>query len=174
MSEMSSRTSVAVASPIDEDEIDISRYVRVLLRGWWLLLICAVAGAAAGLVVSSRIPHRFEASTLLRVAPPRTGGNSVVANAPAVLAVIQNRGVAASIVRDLGLDKPPHNLSTQSFLDSALGVESARERLLQRHLHGEPASRQPARSNSRRSCANTSAPCPFATYRRSRPCGSNT
>jgi uncharacterized protein involved in exopolysaccharide biosynthesis len=149
MSEMSSRTSVAVAPSIDEDEIDISRYARVLLRGWWLLLLFAVAGAAVGLVVSSRIPHRFEASTLLRVAPPRTGSNSVVGNAPAVLAVIQNRGVAASIVRDLGLDKPPHTLSAASFVDSALSVESVpntnfirlRVRLLDREAAVEAARR---------------------------------
>ena len=39
-------------------------------------------------------------------------------------------------------------------------------------VHAASAGRQPARSSSRRSCANTSAPWPWPTYSRSRPCGS--
>jgi uncharacterized protein involved in exopolysaccharide biosynthesis len=144
MTELMPKPEAPRRSAVDEDEIDIGHYVRVLLRGWWLIAIVAIAGAAAGLLVATRIPHRYEASTLLRITPPRYGP-AVVANAPAVLAVIQNRGVAAGVVKDLGLDKPPHSLTAQSFVDSALNVETLpstnylrlRVRLLDRGLATE-------------------------------------
>ena len=148
MPELMPKPDAPRRSTADEDEIDIGHYVRVLLRGWWLIAIGATVGAVAGLLVATRIPHRYEASTLLRISPPRYGP-PVVANAPAVLAVIQNRGVAASVVQELGLDKPPHNLTAQSFADSALTVETLpstnylrlRVRLLDRALATEAVKR---------------------------------
>ena len=63
---------VAVRSPGDEDEIDIGRYVRFLLRGWWLLALGALAGGAAGFVVASSVPLRYESVATLRITPPRS------------------------------------------------------------------------------------------------------
>jgi len=148
MPELMPKSDAPRRSAADEDEIDIGHYVRVLLRGWWLIAIGAAIGALAGLLVATRIAHRYEASTLLRISPPRYGP-PVVANAPAVLAVIQNRGVAAGVVQELGLEKPPHNLTAQSFVDTALIVETLpstnylrlRVRLLDRTLATEAAKR---------------------------------
>jgi uncharacterized protein involved in exopolysaccharide biosynthesis len=123
MTELIPRSNVAFR-PSDEDEyVDIGRYVSVLLRGWWLLAVGGVVGILAAVTAGSLAPSRYASSALLRISPPRFG-QAVAGSAASVQAMIDTRGVAAAVVREMGLDQPPHNLSPRAFMDSALAVES--------------------------------------------------
>jgi uncharacterized protein involved in exopolysaccharide biosynthesis len=122
MPELIPTSNVALQSSDEDENIDIGRYVGVLLRRWWVLAVGAALGVLLAVGAGSLAPSRYESSALLRISPPRFG-QAVAGNAAAVLALIDTRGVAAAVVRELGLDRPPHNLSPRAFIDSALAVE---------------------------------------------------
>src|SRR5687768_14253699 len=54
-----------------DDEIDLRRYWRALLRNWALIAALAFVTAAAAAVMSLLTPNRYEAIALVSVAPPR-------------------------------------------------------------------------------------------------------
>jgi len=54
-----------------EDEIDLRKYVRVLLQNWKLIVGLAAAGSAVALVLALALPRSYEASALVVVTSPR-------------------------------------------------------------------------------------------------------
>ena len=54
-----------------EDEIDLRRYVEVMLRRWYWIVGCAVAAALAAFAVSSLMAPTYDASSVVIVTEPR-------------------------------------------------------------------------------------------------------
>jgi uncharacterized protein involved in exopolysaccharide biosynthesis len=101
-----------------EEEIDFGRYLRPLSRYWLLLVVGALIGAAAGLIISLRRPTSFQASTTLLVQQ----ADSPTALATS-LALLRNSTLAAETIGELGLDKAPYRLTPQRFVEGVLAIE---------------------------------------------------
>jgi len=54
-----------------EDEIDLRRYVEVMLRRWWWIIGCAVIAAVVAFAVGSLQPPTYQTSAVVIVTEPR-------------------------------------------------------------------------------------------------------
>lgn len=54
-----------------ETEMDLRKYVRLLLRRWWFIAGLAVLAAAAALVTSSLLPRQYEAEAMVALVMPQ-------------------------------------------------------------------------------------------------------
>lgn len=54
-----------------EDNLDLRRYVRIVLRWWWLIVSCALLAAVSAFIVSLFIPPTYEASAVVIITQPR-------------------------------------------------------------------------------------------------------
>jgi uncharacterized protein involved in exopolysaccharide biosynthesis len=79
--------------------------VRRLLNSWFVLLIGALIGAAAGFVSARVADTRFAATTTVLVRQASATAPSLATNS--MRAVILNHRVAAAVVKDLGLPMTP-------------------------------------------------------------------
>lgn len=104
--------------PTYEGEIDFSHYSRTLVRHWKLLVTTAVAGLAIGLTVASMRPTLYEASSTILL------GNATAPGAgPTSRALLANQSLAARMLSEVGLDRPPAGWTPNRFVDEALRVE---------------------------------------------------
>jgi uncharacterized protein involved in exopolysaccharide biosynthesis len=107
-------SSVApVRSPAMEDELDLGRYLRMIFRGWPLIIVGAVLGGAAGVAAANRRPILYEAVTTILIGRSNTNVASATSRA-----LLENRTIAAQTLADIGLP-----LSPQGFVSGALVVE---------------------------------------------------
>lgn len=106
-----------------DDDFDAARYLLALRRGWLWVLCGTLLGIAAGAVWSATRPVIFEASTTLTIAYP--AGQGAAETSPQALTVIlQNVSLAAQVIDEVGLARPPHSLTPQRFVEDALLVEA--------------------------------------------------
>jgi uncharacterized protein involved in exopolysaccharide biosynthesis len=85
--------------PDEIDEIDVQRWTRVLLRGWILLLLGVVAGAAFGWFAASRAPRFYEATATVALTPPPDPAG--VFNAPGLREAVISQSIAAALHTEL-------------------------------------------------------------------------
>ena len=88
--------------------------------------LIAVLGATAGAGFASVRPLVFEGRTKLIVVSPKLGGNRAATSIASFRELLENRTVAAQVIRRLGLDQPPYRLTPQSFFDRAAQVSELR------------------------------------------------
>jgi uncharacterized protein involved in exopolysaccharide biosynthesis len=93
-----------------EAELDLSRYVHVLRRGWKLIAAGALVGGLAGLGSSLLKPAQYEATTTLSVDVPNPQA------AATLRALLQGPTLAADTVHELGLDRDPPNITPEALL----------------------------------------------------------
>jgi uncharacterized protein involved in exopolysaccharide biosynthesis len=119
----------ASLSPRDDrwlqDEIDIADYAGRFRRHWKLLIASALLGAVIGLAIAQFQTTLYEAvTTLLVVTPPKTPASP--ANITNFRALIENGTLVSQTIEELQLNRPPHDLTVQTFLDRALITEEVR------------------------------------------------
>jgi uncharacterized protein involved in exopolysaccharide biosynthesis len=66
---------VVVPPQVDEDSIDLGRFVSLVLRSWVLLLVCAVLGAVLAIAISFQLRSVYRAQAM--VVPVTTGSSGV-------------------------------------------------------------------------------------------------
>src|SRR4051794_16574084 len=96
-----------------EEELEPGHYFRILRRHRVLLVIGALVGAAAGLLVSSLRPVLYEGITTILIGR----SNSPVASATS-RALLENYTLASETLKELGIP-----LSPQTFVLGNLNVE---------------------------------------------------
>ena len=98
-----------------EDEIDLRKYVRVLLQHWKLILGLAAAASIAAFAVASILPRSYEAKALVVVTSPRyilnfeprietaTGQDAVRVNPKAYLGLATSDDLLTQLLSDPAL-----------------------------------------------------------------------
>ncbi len=114
-------------APHPPEEIDVREYLAMLWRYRIpILIVGAVLGVFAG-INGMTANAMYEAEIPIEVSRPKvtdTGNdNTAVAN---FIPIIANRNVAAQVIKELSLDKPPYNLSATSFFGSVVTVEEVK------------------------------------------------
>lgn len=85
--------------------------LRILWRGRWLIVLPAVIGLVAGVVVSGHLPEKYRSETMILVVPqripnevvPRTNTDTVAERLNSINDVILSRSRLERIIRDLDL-----------------------------------------------------------------------
>lgn len=105
-----------------EDELDFGRHLRILQRHAWLLAIGGIVGAVLGFIITTTRPIKYEAVTsLMAHLPARPASGSV--DRATLRAFLENQTVVTGVLRELQLDRAPHNMTTQGFVSEALRVD---------------------------------------------------
>ena len=119
------RTSIAPTADLSSDAIDFQFYSRALRRGWVLLLLASLTGAAAGFSVASMRPILYEGTTTL-VAIPAPGMESTPLNIQDFRPFLENQTLVSEIISELRLNAEPYNLTPQRFISDRLTVGELR------------------------------------------------
>jgi polysaccharide biosynthesis transport protein len=124
----------ALPTMADTGEIDLRRFFRTVYRGKWILILTMAATLGATLYWTSQATPLYSADVLI-VIEPRSSSivrvdeavqdvNSDAAKVNTEVAVLQSRGLAARVIRDLGLDSDPEFAAEASAdADPATGAK---------------------------------------------------
>lgn len=109
------------------DDLDLRQYIRALWRSRVIILATALLCATAAFVLGIASERRYEAVVSLAVSRPKlatgTSDTTAVAN---FIPFVASRSVAAQVIKEFGLDKPPHNVSQTAFFGSVVTVEEVK------------------------------------------------
>ncbi len=114
----------------EDDAMDLGAYVAQI----WayrigiiaVAIVCAAAAAIAGLVPSLK----YEAQVSVIVSQSKVGDRPEAPAAVAMstfLPLLQSTNVAAGVIREKGLDKPPRNLRAVAFFADVATIEQVRD-----------------------------------------------
>jgi uncharacterized protein involved in exopolysaccharide biosynthesis len=112
-------------TPEQDDTFEISLYLRALGRRWQLVAVGAVVGLAGALAVITTRPVLHEGVTTVFVAPALKP-NAAQINPTTFQALVASTSLAAQVIQEMGLERPPHLLTPLSFVARALSVEQLR------------------------------------------------
>lgn len=109
------------------EESSLGVYLRALWRARWLLMAGpALAGIVAYFVAANLAP-RYEATVTLMVSPPKAGEQVAgAADSRNFRGFLENRSLAQDVIKELGLDRAPYELTPQRFLDRHISVSQVR------------------------------------------------
>ncbi|MEM9678286.1 MAG: Wzz/FepE/Etk N-terminal domain-containing protein [Pseudomonadota bacterium] len=105
------------AYQMENNPLSFGRFVRALLRGWWVIMICAIAGAVLSAMYALSMPNQFQsvAEVLIEprglkvldnsVAPTGLNSEATVAFAESQVRIITSSSVLDPVIRELELDQ---------------------------------------------------------------------
>jgi len=111
-------------APGRRDEIDLAEYGAALWRRRRLLLVAPVACAAVAFVVTMAGPRTYEAqlTLMVNVTKPNDADKDTRVVTPSDFEpIVQSAAVAAAVIRELHLDRPPYSLAS-NFRPGTLSV----------------------------------------------------
>jgi len=102
-----------------ENPMSFGNFVRSLMRGWWMIMVCALAGAALAALYSLSLPNQYQsvAEVLIEprglkvlensVAPTGLNREATVAFAESQVRIITSSSLLDPVIQDLELDQDP-------------------------------------------------------------------
>jgi uncharacterized protein involved in exopolysaccharide biosynthesis len=105
----------------EDDDAAAIRWLGVMAHAWGILAIGALIGGLVGFAAALRTPPLFEAVATVFLNPPRS--NPDLFTTAAMRTIFSNPSVSSDVVRELGIDRPPHSLTPGRFQTRALTVE---------------------------------------------------
>lgn len=106
---------------MEEKEIDLRDYIRMVKRRWKIILIVPIVACIVGIVVSFRLPKKYVASSLLGILETMTTDEQgrvqrFGLKADFYKALVKNEKVAEEVMEELGLDQSSDNLTVAGFM----------------------------------------------------------
>jgi uncharacterized protein involved in exopolysaccharide biosynthesis len=112
------------------DQVDFAHYASLLWRYRLpIVLITLVCGLAA-FTMSLLSPRSYEATVKLVVTASKLGAANESAPTVSVAtfrAMVQNQAIAANLIEEFGLNRPPHEMTPSDFISQCVAVESPRD-----------------------------------------------
>ena len=116
------------ASSRAADEIDLLAYARACWRHRYALLIVGLVVATLTYVINRRMTPTYEVTFRLMASEPRIGNEPEPAsNVVAFRELVESPNLIASLLEEFQLDRPPHNLTPQEFIEGHLSVDVIRD-----------------------------------------------
>jgi uncharacterized protein involved in exopolysaccharide biosynthesis len=110
----------------DDDVIDLAPLLAGIRSNAVLVVAAAIACASIAAVYSATRPGVYEATAAVILSQSKIGDHADPASLATFQPLLQSRSIAAAVIREFGLDKPPRNVSTTQFFDSMVSVEQVR------------------------------------------------
>jgi polysaccharide biosynthesis transport protein len=108
-------------------ESPLADYLAAFRRFRWLLIAGPLGAALVAYVVSLLLTPEFEARATLMVSQSKTGeAVAPVSDVRNFRAFLDNRSLAAEVVKEFRLDGPGYGLTPQRFLDRHVDVQEVR------------------------------------------------
>jgi uncharacterized protein involved in exopolysaccharide biosynthesis len=118
------------APGLETEQVELADYVNILWRRRWFIalgvLLCGVTAFGMSLV----LPPVYQASARVLINPSKMVDQppALAAGQGATLvgtfqALLVNRALVAQVLGEVGLDKPPHNLTAQKFINDSLAID---------------------------------------------------
>jgi uncharacterized protein involved in exopolysaccharide biosynthesis len=110
---------------VDEDVIDLRPYAIAVLRHWLVIVLGALAGGVIAFALVSRSVPVYEAHAQMFVLVPKKAVDPAFQTASILnfaSLIFDNQELAASVIADMGLDRPPHRLSPSDFYARCVSV----------------------------------------------------
>ena len=109
---------------VPSDEIDLLAYGAVLWHYRYVLLAIGLAVGIATYVINRRMAPTFQTHfRLMGTEPGLADAPADRLNVIAFRELVQSSTEVAALISEFGLDRPPHDLTPQEFLDGHLDVE---------------------------------------------------
>lgn len=113
---------------VPSDEIDLLAYGAVLWRYRYVLLAIGLAVGIATYVINRRMAPTFQTHfRLMGTEPGLADAPADRLNVIAFRELVQSSTEVAALISEFELDRPPHDLTPQEFLDGHLDVELIRD-----------------------------------------------
>jgi uncharacterized protein involved in exopolysaccharide biosynthesis len=112
-----------------DDVIALGDYLSGLWRYRVPIAVITLAAMALALVISLRAPRVYETTLTMMVSSSKFGdqlGQPASISVASFRPLIESRSIAAIVIRELALDKPPHGLTPSGFLAGVLSLEEVR------------------------------------------------
>ncbi|WP_084110686.1 polysaccharide biosynthesis tyrosine autokinase [Arthrobacter cupressi] len=97
-------------TPSGGGSLELSEYLRAIVRGWWIVLVCAVAGLGAAAIVTENMQPQYQSTVrFLVVSPPATGQSALQSDElsrgriATYAALVKNDLFVERILRDSGV-----------------------------------------------------------------------
>ena len=114
--------------PRYDDELNLREHLAVLWRGRLVIVVTTLVFGLIGFVVSRSLPRQYEATSRLMINQSKTGDEARPVLTAAVVAgyqaLLESPSLARRVVSELGLDKPPYNMTPLGFLNGVLSRKS--------------------------------------------------
>jgi uncharacterized protein involved in exopolysaccharide biosynthesis len=113
---------------VQDDYIDLGAYARKLWTNRMVILVTALVSAASVAFVTSMRAPIYLAETSVIVSQSKVGDrpDSTSTSMSTFLPLLESQNVAASVIQELGLNKPPRNVSATTFFNDLVTVEEVR------------------------------------------------
>lgn len=116
----------------EDDDLDLRQYVEVLSRNRRLIAGAALVCGLVAFLVSMLSARLYEAEASLAISRPKIAGDPIVDTTAVANFVpfIANRGIAAQVIKEFDLAKPPYKASPTTFFGTYVRVEEVRNSTL--------------------------------------------
>ena len=92
----------------DDERLDVRRVVLTIAKQWRMVALATIFGAAVGFAVGASRPPVYESTARVDVGSPGPGQGEIVSM---LRLLVDNQTVAAHVIKEGGLDRPPFNLT---------------------------------------------------------------
>ena len=124
MDEHRRRVNVLPTSAEYDHEVSLAEYLAVLWRYRLALLGVVVAAGAAALLVDWNRPRVYQANSRLMVSASKIGDAIPPVSMGNYQAIVGSQSLASETLDELGLSKPPHNISAAEVMNVHLSVRA--------------------------------------------------
>lgn len=109
------------------EERNLGDYIVVCWRYRVVTLGALIVAGAITFGLSATSPRTFESTVTFSASNSKLGDFSQPMTSPAAFRpMVESLTTAAAVIRDLGLDQPPHNMTPSAFLDRVMAVSEVR------------------------------------------------
>ena len=125
------------------DSVAFREQFQQLSRHRRLIAGCTLLGGLIALAVSFLLPRTYVAESALTISRSKIGENLITSDVLSTAnfrPLMESRAVASQVIKDLKLDQPPHDVTTNAFFRDVIAIEEVRNSsvLLVRGRLGNP------------------------------------
>lgn len=116
MEEHRTQVSTAASRAQYEEEVSLAEYLVVLWRYRFVLLLAVVAAVAAVVLIDWNRPSVYQATSRLMISAARPGDLAPPPTLGVLQTLVTSQTLISRALDELGLSKPPHNLSVEDAI----------------------------------------------------------
>lgn len=113
----------------DRETVDVRAQIRLLFRHWRLIVACTAIGAIVAIVVTFVLKRTYAADAAMAISRSKIGEgvtNTDTLSTANFRPLIENRTVAAQVIKEFNLSSAPYWVSPNKFFGDVVEIEEVR------------------------------------------------